>query len=346
MTSSSRPARILALVAASAVLCGTAACTGSSGPGATGTPTPTSGAATTTGSPKPPAAPAVDPLTGGRPSRNGVVAVKIDDTSNGRPQRNIDKADIVYIEEVEGGLTRLLGVYNSSLPSVEAVRSVRAADPELASQYGRIAFVTSGGARVPLRVLDRSYLKTSINDRGGPGLSRDPNRPVPYNVVANLAQVAKALKPPKAKDVGFRWAVRTNQLKGARSGTRVSTVVGGTPVEFRYSAKTHRYTRYINGQAQRAADGNLITTPNVLVQFCRVTVFTADRDVLGNPNKFTHTTGRGKVVLFRDGKRLVGTWARGKLTSGTAFKTAAGQNMLLRPGGAWVVLTRTGARLA
>src|ERR671933_664255 len=46
-----------------------------------------------------------DPLTGGKPSHRPVVAVKIDDTANGRPQRGVNQADIVYIEEVEGGLT-------------------------------------------------------------------------------------------------------------------------------------------------------------------------------------------------------------------------------------------------
>lgn len=283
---------------------------------------------------------------GGKPSRNGVVAVKIDDTGNGRPQRNIDKADVVYIEEVEGGLTRLAVVFNTTLPVVESVRSTRPADPELLSQYGKIAYAASGGARVPLRILDRSYLKSTINDRGGPGFQRDSNRPAPYNLTANLATIAKVLRAPRARNVGFTWSYSQAQLAGAASAKDVRTVVGATPIEFRYDATTHRYTRYIDGTPQRTAAGTLITTPNVLVQFCKVEVFTQDRDVNGNPNQFTHTLGSGKIVLFRDGRRVSGTWKRAALSSGTTLVNAKGQKLLFRPGGTWVVLTRTGAPLS
>src|SRR5690348_12964812 len=73
-------------------------------------PTPTPTLSTPSPSPSssaPPVAAAVNPFTGEQPSHNPVVAVKIDDTGNGRPQRGINQADIVYIEQVEGGLTRL-----------------------------------------------------------------------------------------------------------------------------------------------------------------------------------------------------------------------------------------------
>lgn len=345
MTRLSRPTRALVVATAATVLLGTAACTGDDKKDGGPTP-PTSSTGSSRSSSAKPGAAKVNPLRGGAPSRNGVVAVKIDDTANGRPQRNIDKADVVYIEEVEGGLTRLAAVFNSSLPVVEAVRSTRPADPELLTQYGKIAYAASGGARIPLRILDRSDLKSAINDRNGPGFERDPNRPVPYNLTANLKTIAKALKSPKAKNVGFTWSYSKAQLNGAKSATRIQTVVGGTPIEFRYVAKTHRYTRYIDGTAQRTAAGKLITTPNVIVQFCRVEVFSGDRDVNGNPNQFTHTLGNGKFVLFRDGKQVPGNWKRSKRADGTKLTNTKGQNIVLRPGGTWMVLTRKGAPLS
>jgi hypothetical protein len=39
------------------------------------------------------------------------MAVKIDDTSAARPQIGIEQADLVYIEQVEGGLTRLAAIF-------------------------------------------------------------------------------------------------------------------------------------------------------------------------------------------------------------------------------------------
>jgi hypothetical protein len=346
MTFSSRTvgiAKIACVVAAAIAL---TACGGSSHKKSTpSTPdtTPVTTSPTVTPSPTP-VVKAVNPLTGGAPSSHGVVAVKIDDTGNGRPQVNIDQADVVYIEEVEGGLTRLLAVYDSSLPTVEAVRSTRAADPEILAQYGPIAYVASGGASNPLQVLDKSPLKTSINDRGGPGFARDGNRGAPYNLRANLATIAKAKKAPKAKSVGFTWSASTAQLAGTPAATSLKTVVGGTPVNFVYDTKTHQYRRYIGGSPQSTASGKPIETPNVIVQFCSVTTYAADTDVNGNPNKYTHTVGKGKAVVYRNGHKVTGSWSRASAKAGTSF-TSGGKPIALAPGGLWVVLVATNAAL-
>jgi len=67
---------------------------------------------------------AVNPLTGLRPSPGGpVIAVKLDDTAPGRPSMGLDKADVIYIEEVEGGLSRMVAVFAGAKPSVRAVRT-------------------------------------------------------------------------------------------------------------------------------------------------------------------------------------------------------------------------------
>jgi hypothetical protein len=345
MTFSSRTvgtAKIACVIAAAVAL---TACGGSghktsatSTPATTPVPTPT-----TTAAPKP-VVKAVNPLTGGVPSSHGVVAVKIDDTGNGRPQVNIDQADVVYIEEVEGGLTRLLAVFDSALPTVEAVRSTRAADPEILAQYGPIAYAASGGASNPLQVLDKSPLKTTINDRGGPGFARDGDRGAPYNLRANLATIAKDLKSPKAKSVGFTWSASTAQLAGTPAGTSLKTLVGGTSVDFVYDVRTHQYRRYIGGSAQSTAAGKPIETPNVIVQFCSVTTYPQDIDVNGNPNMYTHTVGKGKVVVFRDGRRVTGVWSRSSATGGTKF-VSGGKSINLAPGGTWVVLVATTAPL-
>jgi hypothetical protein len=314
---------------------------------ATPTPTPTTPTATATTSaaaPKPKPA-AINPFTGGKASNNPVVAVKIDDTAHGRPQVNTDKADIVYIEQVEGGLTRLLAIYNTTLPTVEAVRSTRASDPELVEQYGPIAYVASGGAPNPLEVLARSNLKTSINDAGGPGFTRDGSRPAPYNLMSNLAVVGAALKAPKAKPVGLTWSALTKVSTTPKAST-VQTVVGGTPVRFDWNASLRRYQRVIDGAVQHTASGKVIATPNVIVQFCSVTVYPQDVDVMGNPSQFTHTIGSGRVVVFRNGHRLEGTWSRPKGTSGTVLRSRLGRPLDLAPGGAWVVLVATGAPLS
>ena len=115
-------------------------------------PTPTRPTPTPKPAPKPKPKPAVNPLTGlrGVPTRP-VVAVKIDDTASGRPQIGLEAADVVYVEQVEAGATRLVAVFASRQPgTVGPVRSVRNNDPELLAAYGRPALAYSGGAAGPV----------------------------------------------------------------------------------------------------------------------------------------------------------------------------------------------------
>jgi len=293
--------------------------------------------------PKPKPKP-INPLTGEAPSSHSVVAVKIDDTGNGRPQRGIDKADIVYVEQAEGGLTRLLAVYNTTLPSVEPVRSTRAGDEALAMQFGPIDYVASGGSGGELAPLDRSTLRSDINDRGGPGFDRDPTRPIPFNLTADLAYAAAKLHGPKAKDIGLTWSAKIAN-SGSRPAYDINTMVGGTPVAFVWRNDVHRYARVIGGTVDHAADGARVTTPNVVVQFCSVTDYPQDVDTAGNPAKYTHTIGRGKVVVFRDGRRIDGTWKRSTRDDGTHLTDAHGKPLSLAPGGAWFILVATNAPL-
>jgi hypothetical protein len=290
--------------------------------------------------------PAVNPLTGiGKPPSGPILGVKIDDTANGRPAVGLDRADVVYLEEAEGGLTRMLAVFGTSKPVVEPVRSVRASDAELLVQYGRISLVASGGGHDALPRLDASPIKGIINDRGAPGFSRDGNRPAPYNLRADLAAMSARARTAGSRSIGFQWSKTDPRLKTAPAAAQVNTVVGSTSVGFVWQARLGKYVRTIGGFQLHAANGSPIATPNVLVQLCTVTNNYGDVDVNHNPSQYTHTVGSGRVVLFRNGHRMEGKWRRASATAPTTFTDSRGKPLLLAPGGAYVVLARKGTRV-
>jgi hypothetical protein len=315
--------------------------TPSSSPVPSATPTPTPSA-------KPAAKPvvAVNPLTGiGKPPTGPILGVKIDDTAHGRPAVGLDKADVVYIEEAEAGLTRMLAVFGTHKPVVEPVRSVRASDAELLVQYGRISLVASGGGHDALPRLDASPIKGIINDRGAPGFSRDGNRAAPYNLRADLARMSARARTAGSRAIGFSWARTDPRLKAAPAAASVRTVVGSTPVTFQWQARLGKYVRTIGGTGLRAANGAPLATPNVLVQLCTVTNNYGDIDVNHNPSRYTHTVGSGRVVLFRNAHRIEGRWSRASAAAPTKFTDLKGKPLLLAPGGAYVVLVSKGARV-
>lgn len=334
------------------------ACTSSSPAPSSSPPPPppsTSSSSTPAPKPKPPKAKKkptkhalINPLTGeGRDPKLPLIAVKIDDTAPGRPQVGIDRADVVYIEAVEGGLTRLAAIFGTNKPVVGYVRSTRPSDPDLLLQYGKITEAYSGGAHDSLPRVHRSGIRSWSNDAGAPFYARRARAASSYiNLVLNLRKVAERTKTPRPHSIGWTFS---KSLKGfhAKRAYNIRTVVTGsyshgTPVQFRWSPRLHKYVRFIDGVAQRAADGKPVATNNVIVQSCHVVSHPSDTDIMGNPSQFTYTVGHGPVLVFRNGHRIRGHWVRKRLKDGTSLLTAGGKHIPLVPGNTWVVLIRKG----
>jgi hypothetical protein len=278
-----------------------------------------------------------------------VISVKIDDTAPGRPQVGINQADIVYIEAVEGGLTRLAAIFGTNKPSkVGYVRSTRPSDPDLLLQFGKITAAYSGGAHDSLPLIRKSGIRSWSNDAGAAYYFRSPHAGDHgyINLALNLAKVAQKTHTTTPHSIGWTFQASDAGLP-ALKGTDVRTVVrgsnqAGTPVEFRWDARLHKYVRYIDGQRQVDASGKPVTATNVIVQFCRVVAHPKDTDVNGNPSQFTYTVGSGAVSVFRHGKRITGRWSRPKLSAGTKLTLANGKPLPLVPGNTWVVLATNG----
>lgn len=285
------------------------------------------------------AAARVDPLTGQYRSPNPVIAVKLDNTSKGRPQFGIDKADNVYVEQVEGGLTRIIGVFHTHLPSmVGPVRSVRSTDTQLLPAYGRPILVFSGGAGGPLQRL----AEARITSGASLGFTRRTSaRSAPYNLVADLASIANE---QAARQGGKKFYVQSpgfhfrnaDPTLGARpkvSDIDVRMTVGRT--DFRWEG--HAWRVLPAGSPGVAADGTALYAVNVLIQHV------TDRpdgtvDTNGQPSLLSRTAGKGTFQLFRNGRMIEGTWSRAVPNAPTIFKDKQGRVANFATGKTWIML--------
>ncbi|HLH27981.1 MAG TPA: DUF3048 domain-containing protein, partial [Acidimicrobiales bacterium] len=121
-------------------------------------------AATITTTTAPPAPTAVCPLLGTPAPGNSVparpaLAVKIGNLTGDRPSAGLDQADIVYEEPVEGGITRLVAVFQCrSAPLVGDLRSARQPDVGILSQLSHPLFLHAGGIAPVLSLLAEAPL--------------------------------------------------------------------------------------------------------------------------------------------------------------------------------------------
>jgi hypothetical protein len=291
-----------------------------------------------------PTAQAVHPFTGRPGARNGpVLAVKIDNTRSAKPQRGLRSADIVYVEQVEGGLSRIMAVYSSALPpQVGPVRSARISDLHILPQFGRPAFAYSGVQSKMKPYLARAPLIDVSPDKVPDGYTRSGPNPAPYNLYGVPQRVlAKAHGATKARDIGFRFGTA---LPGGTATTSFTARYPATSLVFAWSAKERRWLVSQDGRPDRAAEGGQLGGQTVVIQRVRTTR-SPFHDFLGNYTPLMQTVGTGTATVLRDGKAYDARWSRSSETQGTTFTTPSGQPMTFAPGQVWVVLVNAGRPL-
>ncbi|MBN9610262.1 MAG: hypothetical protein BGO26_03100 [Actinobacteria bacterium 69-20] len=285
-----------------------------------------------------------DPLTGLAVSNNPVIAVKIENTDAGMPQYGVADADIIYTEQVEGGLVRLIAIYHTVLPTeVGAVRSVRSTDVQLLPSYGAPILVYSGGATAQLTRLRGSDLIATTE--GAPGFWRSKVKRAPYNLHANLQTIAKRYPgKAKAQPMGFEFAVNDPRLGSATKVTSIDVTMVNGKTSFRYADA--RYQAYFWDKPYLDAVGDKhLFVDNVLIQRVDDSQLDGTLDPAGNPSHLTKTLGSGSFTLYRDGRAITGTWSRSKVSDPTRYLDGSGKPVLLKPGKTWVLLAPSNAQI-
>ncbi len=325
-------------VAGSLLACAAgAACSGGEQPAAPPS-APLTGGATPSASPT---EPATHPFTGTRRGLgNRVLAVKVDNTHSAHPQQGLKSADIVYVEQVEGGVTRIMAVYSSRFPSrIGPVRSARISDLHILAQYERPALAYSGVQSKMKPYIRRSDVQDVSPGRAGGAYFRAGGRPAPYDLFAATSRLLRrAPKAGKPSDIGFRFGPAPDGGKWVKSFT--ARWPSGT-MSFRWSSRQKRWLSFYDGRANRAAEGGQLGGKTVVVQYAkhRRSRF---RDFLGNYTPLIDTTGTGKATVLRDGKAYAAKWSRASEGKGTRFTTTSGEPMTFAPGQVWVLLVNPG----
>jgi Protein of unknown function (DUF3048) N-terminal domain/Protein of unknown function (DUF3048) C-terminal domain len=285
----------------------------------------------------PPPPPPVSPFTGLPTDLNApVLGVKIDNAAVARPQRGLEQADLVYVEPVEGGLSRLLAVYQSQVPPVVGpVRSTRASDVELLANFGRPALAFSGAApSVGALVAGAPVLDVSALARPG-DYRRDRSRQMPHNLFGDANLLRQGGAPPR--DIGFRFGPTP---PGGRPIQQTDVSYPATTIGVQWAPAEGRWLISMDGAPLTSASGPRPSAATVVLQ--RVAVRdTGVRDAAGSPSPFAATVGSGDAVVLRDGQAFSGSWSRPAPNAVTSYTRPDGSPLTFAPGPVWVVLVPT-----
>jgi len=280
----------------------------------------------------------------GREGVNGpVLVVKIDDTRYARPQVGLEFADVVYIEQVEGGLTRLAAVFSSTIPPrIGPVRSARISDIDLFAQYGRVAFAYSGAQKKLLPIIAQANWSDVGAMRRGPTFyETDLNRNQPFAMILNAQtlmanEASKGTPIDSAKNIGWSFSKKLEN-----KGFEISDVTVKWPAQ-NYSAvwdpKSLRWLLSVNSVPDISDLGENLGPTTLVIQKVSITP-SEFGDKFGGNTPFSQTVGSGKGYVLRDSTVIAGTWNRADLLSPTTWSDETGAEIKFAPGQVWVALT-------
>jgi len=278
--------------------------------------------------------PATNPLTGqGTPGR--VLAVKIDNVGAAQRQLSgLNSADLVYVIEVEGGLSRYLAVLDSSTaPNVQVgpVRSARQTDIPLLAPFGRIGLAYSGAISGLLPDLAAANLQ-NITPAVAPRLfSNGGSSPTYIDTGAVFAAYPNLAEAP---NVGFRFG--SAPAGGQPAGSASARLPAAS---FLFTASGQKWLVSVDGRAATSAGQGRVNADNVIIQHVHVVPGKFTDHNAGHPDNevFSQTTGSGAADFYRDGEVWHGQWSKPTDDSPTDY-TVGGDSMVLTPGRTWIVL--------
>ena len=271
-----------------------------------------------------------------------ILVVKIDDTAAAHPQAGLEDADVVYIEQVEGGLTRLAAVFSSKIPDVIGpVRSARISDIELLEQYGRVVFAYSGAQSKLLPVIAEANLENLGAQRQGQDIyANDPARLAPTAMMLQ-AKTLMSKVAAQGSAIAISKNVGWNFGDSPETGTAISSVKVSWPAssyDATWSETEKRWLLSNRGLPDLAASGVHLGPTTFVIQLVSITP-SEYFDKVGGVTPFSETVGSGKGFILRNGLAIEALWNRPTAEVGTSWTLPNGEEILFAPGQVWVALT-------
>lgn len=271
-----------------------------------------------------------------------VIAVKIDNHANARPQSGIESANAIIEVPVEG-ITRFIALFHSvDAEYLGPVRSGRPSDGRLLNPLDATMAISGG----------QSWIVAGLNEQvegiigeQRPAMFRISGRSAPHDLYTNtllLRDIADereySNEPPP------NWFNFAELGAGAESAEQVVMNFGnGFSVTWTWDPVAERYQRTFGGSAAVYRD---LAGDSQPLMADTLVVILADRYTERAPAGQTsvpamETTGSGDAYVFAGGRFVAGTWSRESADDLMVFVDSDGDPMTVPPGYLWVSVVPT-----
>lgn len=265
---------------------------------------------------------------------NRAISVMVNNHPAARPQSGLNKADLVFEALAEGGITRLLAVFQSEFPKkVGPVRSARPYYIELAKGLNAI-YIFHGWSPEAQEIIQSGYID-HLNGLyyDGTLFNRVTFRKSPHNSYISFENIRKGAKQNGYSMEGapksYKFLAEDDQVEGKlQKDITISYSNQNFEVRYEYDSSIKKYKRF-SGDVQTV---DYDTNDPVLLN--NIFIVQMDHFVIDDSGrrKIDLTSG-GKALLLQEGKMREVSW---KNVDGRIVPYFNGAEIRLVPGKTWI----------
>jgi len=268
-----------------------------------------------------------------------VLAVKIDNHWNARPQSGILESDAVFEIRVEGGLTRFMAVFHSAdSEHLGPIRSGRPSDATLIRPFEAVLAISGGQPWIRAGI---SGLGTEYISDSRPGMFRVSERFAPHNLYGNTLELREVATdrgyPDEAPPVSL-WSFGDTDPTAGEEATDISLTFSNSTTTNWVWDGTH-YLRSIDGGdsawVNPEGDTERIAA-DVLVAVIGEQYTASSPTGAGSSVPATSTIGTGPIHIFSEGRVVTGTWERESAEDPFVLTTEDGEELTVPAGWPWI----------
>lgn len=277
-------------------------------------------------------------------AKTRAVAVMTENTKESLPQYGICSAGVLYEAPVEGGITRMMAIYEDykDLTQIGNVRSCRPYYAYFAREFDAV-YVHFGQSIHAEELLNSGFVNNlsgldgSVNDT----FYRTDEHPAPHNAYTSAEGIAYGIET-KGYRTGydsdfeghyvFAKDDKENKLKDGDDCVEIKPYYFYNKPSFVYDKKTKTYKRYQFGEPQvDAVDGKQVEVTNIIFQNVASSIY----ENTAYLNLTVDGSGEGK--FFTRGKMTDITWTK-EADGITHYYDSEGKEIVLNQGKTWVCI--------
>ena len=295
----------------------------------------------------------INPLTGEKkldPAKENTkpIAVSINNIGIAQPvQAGLNKADVVFETEVEGGITRMLALFSDpkDVPAIGTIRSLRVAFADIAAGMNALLIYHGIDYTYCLPHLSQIKLTSYTVSEANYGFREKNGLAVEHTLYTSGEKLEKLVKDKKynMEKTSGSWLnfasteEKTTPSGGTAGGTVTVKYNSTTTVQFIYNAETKRYARAKKGTPYKdLTTGEEETFGNV---------FVLETSISNYPDNYHRkvdlSSGSGYYISAGGYEKI--NWKKGSSSQNFSFTKADGTTLTVNQGNSYVcIMNKTG----